>query len=83
MRLAKLDAAFGDRHSFHFSGGGEVLYVRRDETSCTEQGDQQEGVEDFSFRGFLRISPFEDFSFRGLLRMSRGLLRMSRFSVEK
>jgi hypothetical protein len=26
--------------------------------------------EDFSFRGFLRISPFEDFSFRGLLRMS-------------
>ena len=89
MRLAKLDAAFGDRHSFHFSGGGEVLYVRRDETSCTEQGDQQEGVEeqltseDFSFRGFLRISPFEDFSFRRLLRMSRGLLRMSRFSVEK
>ena len=46
MRLAKLDAVLGDRHSFHFSGEGEVLYVRRDETFCTEEGGQQEGVEE-------------------------------------
>ena len=46
MRLAKLDAVLGDRHSLHFSGEGEVLYVRRDETFCTEEGGQQEGVEE-------------------------------------
>ena len=38
MKLAKLDAVFGDRNSFPFSGGGEVLYVCRDETFCTEEG---------------------------------------------
>ena len=42
MKLAKLDAAFGDRHSFHFSGGGEVLCVCREETFCTEEGGQHD-----------------------------------------